>query len=79
MKVLLKCRNPYISKDGQAYACGQCESCRKRGYLDWSIRCQHENIYHNKCCFFTLTYKPKFLPVSPLTVPVTLGKLLKVL
>lgn len=69
MNVLLKCRNPYISKDGQAYACGQCESCRKRGYLDWTIRCQHENIYHEKCTFFTLTYKPKYLPVSPLTRP----------
>lgn len=42
--------------------CGQCIGCRLERSRQWALRCVHEAKDHDKNCFITLTYDPKFLP-----------------
>jgi len=42
--------------------CGKCVGCRLENSRNWSIRCQHEYLSHDKSYFLTLTYATKYLP-----------------
>jgi len=70
-------RHGLVSKDHWAYlACGKCLGCRTAKAREWSIRCYHEGLLHDRhwrspdgvttvvpnSCAVTLTYSPEFLP-----------------
>jgi len=42
--------------------CGQCIGCRIDRSREWSLRCAHEALLHERNCFITLTYNDKNLP-----------------
>lgn len=42
--------------------CGKCDDCLLKRAASWSLRCQHEAMYHNDMCFLTLTYDTDHLP-----------------
>ncbi len=43
-------------------ACGQCTSCRLARSEAWALRCVHEQAFHEKSCFVTLTYDDGHVP-----------------
>lgn len=43
--------------------CGRCYECLQNYSKEWSYRCYCESLYHDECCFITLTYKD-----SPVTL-----------
>lgn len=64
-KLLETCKKPYIRQNGEVFACGQCESCRRRQIQEWTVRGGHELISNNfKAILMTLTYAPKNLIVG---------------
>ena len=42
--------------------CGKCKDCLLKKAREWSVRCMHENEFHNEACFITLTYNNEHLP-----------------
>ncbi|AXH77750.1 MAG: replication initiator protein [Microviridae sp.] len=42
--------------------CTKCIGCKQDHARNWSIRCEHEQLYHDKSCFLTLTYANEHLP-----------------
>jgi len=50
--------------------CGKCNGCRIDNSRNWSIRCQHEFLSHNKSYFLTLTYDKEHLPENRSLKPV---------
>lgn len=42
--------------------CGKCLWCRMERSRQWAVRCIHENLFHQKSCFVTLTYRNSSLP-----------------
>lgn len=64
-KLLETCKKPYIRQNGEAFACGQCESCRRRQIQEWTVRGGHELIANDyKAILLTLTYAPKNLIIG---------------
>lgn len=50
--------------DGYMVSCGQCIACRINRARMWSLRNAHESMFHDDCCFITLTYNPENLPTN---------------
>lgn len=44
--------------------CGKCDACLLKRASDWSLRCQHEALYHKDIMFLTLTYDNEHLPTN---------------
>lgn len=44
--------------------CGQCIGCRLERSRQWAVRCLNEAAMHDRNCFITLTYDPKFMTES---------------
>lgn len=42
--------------------CGQCIGCRLERSRQWAVRLVHENRFHSRSSFITLTYAPEHLP-----------------
>ncbi|WNK13635.1 MAG: replication initiator protein [Microvirus sp.] len=42
--------------------CRGCIGCRLEYRRQWAIRCEHENIFHKKSCFLTLTFNDENRP-----------------
>lgn len=64
-KLLEQCKKPYIRQNGEVFACGQCESCRRRQIQEWTVRGGHELITNNyKAVLLTLTYAPQNLIIG---------------
>lgn len=50
--------------DVQTVPCQKCIGCQLSRSREWAVRCMHENYYHNKSSFLTLTYSPEHLPIN---------------
>lgn len=48
----------------QAFECGKCFLCQIRKRKDMSVRLAKEASMYDKCCFITLTYDEKHVPVT---------------
>lgn len=44
--------------------CGKCPVCRKNKVREWCFRLVQEDKYSLSSCFVTLTYSPKYVPMS---------------
>ena len=44
--------------------CGKCIECKLAYSRSWADRCMLEAQYHDKNCFLTLTYDPKYVPTG---------------
>lgn len=70
----MKCRNPYLNRQGMLFPCGQCMPCRVNRRREWTHRIMLEKNLHPVSCFVTLTYEEKHLPMSASGYP-TLSRL----
>lgn len=84
----MHCKNPYALQrlkgstlktiPTQKYEffvpCGKCLYCRLQRRKEWCLRLQHENSYHTKSSFVTLTYTDENLPMVQGTERSTLKK-----
>lgn len=50
------------SHDVVTLPCGKCAGCLLKHAAAWAIRCVHEQRYHERNCFLTLTYRTERLP-----------------
>lgn len=49
--------------------CGRCEGCLRTLVNDWSFRLENEAKDHYHVHFITLTYSPKFVPLTKTNLP----------
>lgn len=61
----MQCVRPlYFDNLKQTVACGKCIGCRLARINEWGTRMMHENNYHEKSTFVTLTYRDEDLPAN---------------
>lgn len=54
---VMRCKNPYVTTNLQAYGCGQCLPCRINKRREWTHRILLESIQYTDNTFATLTYR----------------------
>lgn len=50
--------------NGYTVPCGQCRACKAAKVKEWTLRLQHELLYHDSAAFVTLTYDEKSIPMD---------------
>lgn len=55
----------FMSKAERSIPCGKCFACQIRKRRDLTTRLTHESqVFHDNCCFITLTYNDEHLPTT---------------
>lgn len=62
VKVLSRHDESYQGYETFPVPCGNCMACRLEYSRQWANRCMMEAMYHDSCCFITLTYDDLHIP-----------------
>ena len=65
----MRCDNPYVNSNQQAYGCGQCLPCKINKRREWTHRLMLEATQWETNVFVTLTYDDEHLPEGGTLVP----------